>query len=77
MLAIELLKISREILKSLSEVDVRLDDYRHIGMYNEYRELAEQGLKKEYIRRVLAEKYKVSESTVFRVVSRLEKHIRT
>jgi len=75
--AIDFVKFCREILKRLSDNDIRIDDYRYVDMYNEYRELESHGLKKEYIRKVLAERYGISESTVFRVISRLEKCVKT
>ena len=76
MRAIDLIKISKDLLKSLSEIGVKTSDFRFIGMYNEYKELLDDGLKKEYIKSHLSNKYKVSESTIFRVISRLDKHIK-
>ena len=74
--AIELLKFCEKILKSLSKVGVKTSDYEYIEMYDDYKALVDKGAKKEYVRAVLSEKYNISETTIFRIVSRLEKHIK-
>lgn len=71
MKAIELVAFCREILKNLSKVGVKTSDYEYVEMFNEYRELTAKGCKKELARHRLAKKYGMSESTVYRVVSRL------
>lgn len=76
MLAIDLVKISECLLKSLSKIGIKTGDFKYIEMYDEYKKLEGEGMKKEYIRTMLASKYKTSETTIFRVVSRLEKHVK-
>ena len=39
MTAFELLNFLAKPLKSLSECDIKIDDYRHIGMYLEFKQL--------------------------------------
>ena len=73
MLAIDLVRYCREMLKRLSEADIRLEDYRYVEMCDEYCNLVEGGYKKEYAIAVVTEKYGVSESTVRRAVKRLFK----
>ena len=74
--AIELLKFCEKIFKSMSEIGVKTDDCRHIAMYDEYKQMESKGFKKEYIRAKIARKYKVSETSVYRIVNRLDKHIK-
>lgn len=71
----ELLEMVAELLKRMSECDVRIDDYKHVAMCREFNELVAQGEKKEYVREKLSKKYDVSQSTVFRIVKRLSKHV--
>ena len=72
----ELLEMVAELLKRMSELDIRIDDYKHVAMCREYNELMAKGEKKEYAREMLAKKYKLSQSTVFRIVNRLSKRVK-
>lgn len=74
--AIDLLEINERLLKSLSNVGVNIGDYRHVEMYNEYIGMERKGIKKEYIKSFLAEKYGMSESSVYRTVKRLGKQVK-
>lgn len=69
--AYKVLFLIRDLVKSMSEVGIKMDDYRYIEMCQEYSELIAKGEKKEYARAILSKKYSVSESTVFRIISRL------
>jgi len=72
-----MLFLIRDLAKSMSEVGVKMDDYRYIGLCQEFNELIAKGEKREYARAILSEKYSVSESTVFRIISRLSQPIKT
>lgn len=67
----ELIKISTESLKMMSKIGIRTDDWKHIGMYEEYQSMREKCEKFRYIMAFLAEKYRMSESTVKRILKRL------
>lgn len=73
MKAVEVLKISGELLKVMSENDIARDDWQYVGMYEEFlhRRAMRQGVKR--IVRELAERYGVSVRTVERVRKRLRK----
>lgn len=73
MKVVELLKIGSEMLKLMSENDVKRDDYRYVKMYHEYQNMRENGVKYRSAIRMLAEDYHVSRATVERVISRLDK----
>ena len=77
MQAIELLRFCDKILKSMSEVGLRISDYRHVQMYDEYVEMVREGHKKEYVRTILAEKYGTSESSIKRVIRRLSRWVKS
>lgn len=75
--AYKLLFLVRDLVKTMSEIGIKMDDYKYIGLCQEYNELISQGEKKEYARTILSKKYSVSESTVFRIISRMTKPIKT
>lgn len=70
------MKLGRELLKTMSILDLRRDDYIHIELYEEYAEMRRKGEKSDYVLSYLANKYKVSESTIKRVVKRFSKEVR-
>ena len=44
----EIVKIGRELLKMLSEYDVRLDDWKYLKMYDEFKRMRKNGVKYRY-----------------------------
>ena len=76
MKAYELMEIIYEAMKRLSKVDVKMKDYKFLALYMEFNELVAKGEKKDYIRIVLSEKYKISKSSIDRIVSRLGKQLK-
>ena len=77
MKAVKLLIIGREMLKLMSNHDIKCTDYKHIGMCEEYIEMRKNGDKVDYILRYLSERYKLSESTIKRVIKRLLQEVMT
>ena len=75
--AYKVLFLVKDLMKSMSEIGIKTDDYKYIGLCQEYNDLTSNGEKKEYARAVLAKKYSVSESTVFRIITRLNKLVKT
>lgn len=69
---VELLKILREGLKMLSESEVMRDDYKYIGLYEEFQNMRRVGLKYREAVRMLAKEHQMGRATVERVISRLE-----
>ena len=45
MKVVELLKIGKELLKMMSENDVKRDDYKFVKMYQEYLAMRKNGVK--------------------------------
>lgn len=73
---IELVKISSDAMKVMSDSGIRTEDWQHVGMYDEYAAMRNRREKFRYIIAYLAEKYGISESTVKRVVRRLSREVR-
>lgn len=70
------LKLNAEMLKLMSKCGLRGDDYKYIRAYEEYLYLREEGQKADIIRMELAEKYRVSESTLKRAFKRLSGEVK-
>ena len=67
---IEIVKINRELLKNLHAAGVRMEDTEYINLYADYHKLKENGEKVSYIVAVLANRYDISERTVYSLVKR-------
>ena len=76
MKVIDFLKIGREFLKRMSNLDLKRDDYNHIELYEEYMVMRGEGNKVDYILSFLSCKYKLSESTIKRIVKRLSNEVK-
>lgn len=74
--AYKVLYLIRDLAKSMSDIGIKMDDYKYIGLCQEYNDLVSKGEKREYARAVLSRKYSVSESTVFRIITRMNKHLK-
>lgn len=76
MKAIELVKISTEAMKMMSESGIKSEDWRHVKMYEEYVRMRADKEKFRWVMAYLAEKYMLSESSVRRVIKRLSGEVR-
>ena len=75
MRGVELVKISIETLKMMSNSGIRTGDWQHVKMYEEYLDMRSKCEKFRYIMAYLAEKYRLSESSVKRIVKRLSSEV--
>lgn len=73
MKVIEILKLGREMLKTLHESCVRMEDCKYIELYEQYAAIVESGEKSSYAVAVLAEKYGISERKVYYLIRRFSK----
>ena len=73
---VDFLRICSPALKMLSENEVSRDDWRYVGLYDEFRQMRELGVKYDEAVRMLKEDYGISRATVERVVARLGKEVR-
>ena len=76
MKAIEILKIGSGMLKIMSKFDLRTDDYRYIGLFDEYWQQRLLGIKVDAILCNLAQRYNLSESTVKRLIKRFGREVK-
>ena len=73
MKAIELVKISSPMMKMLHENGISIDDYKHLPMLQDFHDMKNGGDKTTYIVATLAEKYKICERKVYKLLKRLLK----
>lgn len=76
MIVADLLKIGGELLKLLSKYDVKIDDYRFVDLYYDYEKQRNSNEKYIVVLDELSRKYKVSPSTIERLIRRLRKSVR-
>jgi hypothetical protein len=74
--AIDIVKLFADAMKTLSKVGIRIGDWEHVKMYQEYKEMQDQGEKGDYIVAVLTERYGISESTLRRIIRRLRRGVK-
>lgn len=70
----DFVKISSGVLEILSKNDIKTEDYKYIELFKEYERLAADS-KVSYAVAVLAEKYNISEASVYRILRRFRKTI--
>jgi hypothetical protein len=63
-------------MKVMSKCDIRTEDWKHVAMFDEYASMRSKREKFRYITIYLAEKYRMSESTVKRIVRRFSAEAR-
>ena len=75
MKAAEIVEIGEKMMKMLSGADIRMDDWRHLGLWREYVKAVSAGAKVSGVVAGLAERYGISEAGVWRVVRRFKREI--
>jgi hypothetical protein len=73
MLVIELLKISVDLLKTLSRNDVLIDDWRYVEVYDRFKHMRKSGVKHSVAIRILSDELGVGQRTIERAFKRLSK----
>lgn len=71
MKVVELLRIGRELLKTMSLNDVMRDDWKYVSLFEQYQSMRDNGLKHHAAITILSQDYGISTRTVERIISRL------
>lgn len=69
----ELLFFNKELLNNFKRAGVRCEDVGYLDMYSEYSQMRKNKEKVSYIVATLAEKYAISERSVYTIIKRLDK----
>ena len=75
MKVVELVFLSREVLKLLSENDVKTGDWKYLKMYDEFRHMRANGVKYRMAVVEVAQCHGISRSKAERIIKRLSKDI--
>lgn len=67
----ELISFHKELLHRLSDAGIRTNDYRYADLFRDYTKMIRAGYKATYAVAVLAERYRISERTVYALLHRL------
>lgn len=74
---VEILKLGRELLRLMSENDLKINDYLFVGMFYEYEFLRKEHEKYANVIDILSRKYRISQSKVKRILRRISKEVKT
>jgi Mor family transcriptional regulator len=72
----EAIRIYKPIIDNLGNYGIKVDDVRHIDLYDEFIRLKNEGHKITYIASHLSSEYNVSERTVYAIVKKMEEEIK-
>ena len=72
----EIVRLGREILKTLSENDVRIDDWKYLQMYEEYRRMRSNRVKYRAAILELAAEHNISRAKCERIIRRLSRDVK-
>ena len=75
MIAADLINYNEKAMKAMSEVGIRIGDYRHLVLWSDYCGIVADGNKKTYALAVVARRYGVSGRTAARIIKRFESEI--
>ena len=67
----ELIKIGQIIMKSLHERGIKMEDYQHLPMVEEYDIMKNMGEKTTYIIAHLSAKYNICERKVYKIIGKM------
>ena len=69
----EFLKISEEMLKRLHVFGIKVNDYKYIGLIEDYEKMKADGEKTTYAVAILSQRYGICERKVYKILSRLNR----
>lgn len=67
----ELIKIGNVIMKVLHERGIKMEDYQHLPMVEEFDLMKDAGYKTTYIIAHLSEKYGICERKVYKIIGKM------
>ncbi len=72
----EIVRIGRELLKLMSENDVKVDDWKWLKMYDEFKMMRRHRVKYRAVIAELAFTHHISRAKVERIIRRLRKDVK-
>ena len=75
MKAVEIVILAEKLMKTMSEADIRMTDWQFLDLYREAEAMTRRGEKKAYVVAFLANRYGLSEATVWRILRRMRRSV--
>ena len=75
MKAIDILSLAEGIITTLDRNDIKTADVRYVQMYRDWQRMREEGHKWDWIMYWLGKEYDLSETSVWRILKRLDREI--
>lgn len=75
MKAIDILSLAEGIITTLDRNDIKTADVRYVQMYRDWQRMREEGHKWDWIMYWLGKEYDLSETSVWRILKRMDKDI--
>lgn len=72
----EFIKSVASVLAILAENNINVADYRYVQLFEDYQRLKSEGHKYDYIVYYLSNQYECGETTVWRIVKRLQESVK-
>jgi hypothetical protein len=71
----EAIRIYSPLIDAMENCNIKVEDVKHLGLYDEFTRLSNEGHKITYITSYLASEYGISERTVYSIVKKMEEEI--
>jgi hypothetical protein len=71
----ELIKSNEYILRQLCDAHVEASTVKYLELYREYKQQEKDGVKRAFTLSYLADKYKVQERHIYRIVAKFEQTV--
>jgi hypothetical protein len=71
----EAIRIYKPLIDAMQNCNIKVEDVKHLGLYDDFTRLRNEGHKITYIASYLASEYNVSERTVYAIVKKFEEEI--
>lgn len=75
MKAIDILSLAEGIITTLDRNEIKTADVRYVQMYRDWQRMREEGHKWDWIMYWLGKEYDLSETSVWRILKRMDKEI--
>ena len=72
----EIVKLGKEMLKTMSDYGVKDGDWKYIDLYEEYKGMRKKGFKYRYVIMQLSLTHGISKSKVERIIRRLGQDVK-
>lgn len=72
----EFVRIGQDLLKLLSENEVKIGDWKYVKLYDEYKSMRKHKVKYRYAISELAATHNISRAKVERIIRRFKKNVK-